>query len=166
MGEARSKRGTSMRIYLMRHSDAEEARPGEEDAERRLTAEGTQQAENAAKWLKAHGIKVEAVVSSPLVRARQTAEPVARELKVPICTDARLAGGRLTLSALTGIVRDMGDPASILLVGHEPDMSLTVEELTGGRVDFKKGALALVKCDQIANGEGELCWLIPPKLQR
>lgn len=154
-----------MRIYFLRHGDAEDKKPGQSDAERRLTSLGTQQAQDAGRWLSEKGIKVDAIVSSPLVRARQTAEPVAAALQAQMTDDERLSGGRLTVEALAGIAADAGNPKSILLVGHEPDFSHIIGDLTRGTVRVKKAALALVKCDRVVAGSGKLEWLIPPKLR-
>ena len=153
-----------MNIYFLRHGDAEDKKPGQTDAERELTSLGMQQARDASRWLSDHGIEVALIVSSPLLRARQTAEPVAAALQAQITEDERLSGGQLTVEALAGIVTDAGNPNSILLVGHEPDFSRTIAALIGGAVDVKKAALALVECDRVAAG-GELAWLIPPKLR-
>ncbi len=146
-------------MYFLRHAEAEEQRPGKGDAERRLTAKGVEQSNAVAKWAAEHKVDAKIVVTSPLVRARQTAEPVAVALRVPLVEDERLSGGRLTISALIGIIADQDDPEAIMLVGHEPDFSEIIGELTGGRVAMKKAALALVRCDRVADLCGELVWL-------
>ena len=150
-----------MNIYFLRHGEAQAKQAGQSDAQRNLMPLGKQQAEQAAQWLGQHGIVVDVVVSSPLVRARQTAQPVAAALQIEIREDERLSGGRLTLEALAGIVADADNPDSLLLVGHEPDFSTIIGQLTGGKVDIKKATLALVTCDDIKAGSGELAWLVP-----
>lgn len=137
----------------------------ESDAQRNLTPLGKQQAQQAAQWLGQRGIVVDVVVSSPLVRARQTAQPVAAALQIEIRENERLSGGRLTLEALASIVADADNPDSLLLVGHEPDFSTIIGQLTGGKVDIKKATLALVTCDDIKAGSGELAWLLPPAVR-
>jgi phosphohistidine phosphatase len=154
-----------MNLYFLRHGDAEERKPGQSDAERALTALGRRQSQDVARWLQEHQIRLDVVITSPLVRARQTAEPVASALGVPLSEDERLSGGQLTLKALEGILADGGAPQRALLVGHEPDLSMIIGELTGGRVDMKKAAVALVKCDRIGPNQGELAWLVPPALR-
>lgn len=154
-----------MDVYFLRHGDAEDLRPGGSDAERRLTDKGLKQSARAAAWLRNHDVTVDVVVTSPLVRARQTAEPVARALEVDLREDARLSGGRLTVQALAALIADAGNPEAVLLVGHEPDFSMIIEELTGGAVEVKKAALVLVTCDRVTAGAGELAWLIPASLR-
>ncbi len=146
-------------MYFLRHADAEGQGQGKPDSERGLTAKGMNQSVAVARWAAEHKVGPTVVVTSPLVRARQTAEPVAKALGVPLVEDERLSGGRLTLSALQGIVADQDDTDAILFVGHEPDLSEIVGELTGGRVVMKKAALAMVRCDRVADLCGELVWL-------
>ena len=154
-----------MNSYFLRHGDAEAQQPGQSDAQRELTALGKQQGQQAAQWLSAHGIRVDVVVSSPLLRAWQTATPVAATLQAQLTRDDRLSGGQLTLDALADIIADAGYPDSILLVGHEPDFSTIISQLTGGSVDIKKAALSLVTCAEVAAGSGQLAWLVPPALR-
>ncbi len=154
-----------MRLYFLRHADAEERQPGTNDADRQLSAKGRRQADEAADWVRRHEIAVAAIVSSPLVRARETAEPVARALGLPVGEDERLSGGRLTLEALAGVVRGAGSPGSLMLVGHEPDFGDAIGELTGGQVNMRKAGLALVASESLAPSAGVLEWLIPAALR-
>lgn len=154
-----------MNIYFLRHGDAEARAPGESDAQPELTAWGKQQSQQTAQWLSQHGITVDLVVSSPLLRARQTAEAVAAALRTEVMEDERLSGGRLTLPALAAIIAETGTTDSLLLVGHEPDLSTIIGELTGGKVDMKKAAIALVSSPRVQTGSGELAWLVPPALR-
>lgn len=154
-----------MDIYLLRHAEAVDQAPGRSDGERELTEKGHRQSQRAAQWLLAHGIAPEAILSSPLVRALQTARPVAETLGKAVVTDQRLAGLRLSAAAVRDMAREYGVGESLLLVGHEPDMSALIAELTGGEVEMKKAALALVSCNPIGPGRGVLRWLVPSKLQ-
>ena len=154
-----------MDIYLLRHAEAEEQRPGGSDAERELTERGHAQAQRAAQWLVAQGVQVGAILSSPLIRAVQTAQPVAEALGMAIVTDPRLAGMRLTAGAVRDMAREYEVGESVLLVGHEPDMSDLLRELTRGQVEVKKAALVLVSCARPSPGGGTLRWLVPSKLQ-
>ena len=90
------------------------------------------------------------------------AAPIAAALKLHVTDDERLGGGLLSVSAMAGIVADGGDPESVLLVGHEPDISGIIAQLTGKSVTIKKAALALVTCDTIAAGCGKLKWVERP----
>jgi phosphohistidine phosphatase len=124
-------------IWLLRHGDAE-AGAGKPDAERELTKKGERQSRDAGRAMKAIGVKLDVCLSSPKVRARQTAELACAELGASIELDERLAGGDfdpLELAAGRG---------EVLLVGHEPDFSRAVAIVTGSRVKLKKGGLAAV----------------------
>jgi phosphohistidine phosphatase len=141
-------------LWLLRHAEAE-PHGTREDGERRLTARGEQQARVAGLALVGLGVRFEAILFSPKVRARETAELAVESMgeaaHEALQVHAPLAGGfggRDALDALAGTAAD----ARVLLVGHEPDLSGVVAELTGGRVELKKGGLAVVRL-QAASGE-------------
>jgi len=154
-----------LNLYFVRHGDAESKKPGQTDAERELTAVGVQQAQELAKWMREHGVQAATVITSPLARARQTAQPIADALGVPMREDEHLSGGLLTAGALERIIKDAGDAESIMLVGHEPDLSGIIRELTGGEVEVKKAGAALVQCDGSRLAKCKLVWLIPAALR-
>ena len=134
-------------IWLLRHGDAEDA-DGKEDAARELTEEGQRQAFLAGLAMRRLGVELDGCVSSPRVRARQTAQLACRALKTPVEIDERLAGGDfdpLELAAGRG---------EVLLVGHEPDLSSVVESMTGSRVKMQKGGLAAIDGDQLHSHYG------------
>jgi phosphohistidine phosphatase len=133
------------------------------DAERRLTERGERQARAAGIALTRLGAAFEAVLYSPKVRARQTAELAADQWEQAQRERLRahppLAEGfdaHQTLAELTGIAAD----GRLLLVGHEPDLSDVVGDLTGARVDLKKGGLAVVRLEGVG---GELTVLMRPR---
>ena len=155
-----------MELYFLRHGSAERRSEWQgEDAERTLTDEGAAGVRRLVRALAASGLKVDVIVSSPLVRARQTADIAAEELKhAPgVLLDARLAGG-LDRQSLAALLASLDRPRRVLLVGHEPDFSLTVGELTGGSVVCKKGGLARVDITDEEALRGQLVWLLPPRL--
>ena len=154
-----------MDIYLLRHAEAEAQGLGKPDGERELTEKGHQQAQRAAEWMKAQGIDLGGVISSPLIRAVQTARPVAEALGKAVVPDKRLAGLRLNAATVSEIARQYEVGESLLLVGHEPDLSDLIAELTRGQVEVKKAALALVSCERVASAGGVLRWLVPSKMQ-
>jgi phosphohistidine phosphatase len=124
-------------IWLLRHGDAE-AGEGKPDAERELTKKGERQARDAGRGLKELGVKLDVCLTSPKVRARQTAELASKELAAKVEEDERLAGGNfdpLELAAGRG---------EVMLVGHEPDFSGAVAFATGSRVKMKKGGIAAI----------------------
>lgn len=123
-------------IYLLRHGDAEDG--DGDDAARRLTRKGEQQARDAGRALAALGTEIDACLTSPRVRAAETARLACEPLGTEPETAAELRGGSFdALSLASG----RGD---LLLVGHEPDLSAEVARLTGGDVRLRKGGLAIV----------------------
>jgi phosphohistidine phosphatase len=134
-------------IWFLRHGDAED---GEVDFERRLTEKGERQSREAGAALAALGIKPQLCLSSPRVRARDTARLACEPLGVEVTEEERLAGGDFDALDLAAGLDE------VLLVGHEPDFSDAVAQLTGGTVDIKKGGLAGVQ-------DGELRVLLRPK---
>ena len=154
-----------MEIYLLRHAHA--GNPDEwaaDDAERPLSAKGRKQAERLGRFLVERGFKPDAIVSSPKVRALQTAEVVARHLGADVQTDRRLAG-YLDIDGLARVVEEAGG-GRVVLVGHDPDFSELAATLTGAQdLPMKKGALARIDVTSpMREGGGELRWLVPPDL--
>ncbi len=115
-----------MRLYLVRHA---EAAPGEPDDLRSLTSRGRTAARDLGTRLAAEGARADAVLSSPLLRARETATEIARALGCDPETDERLAPGA-TAEAVRAAVAGRGD--EIVVVGHQPDCGRIAAELTGG----------------------------------
>jgi phosphohistidine phosphatase len=135
-----------MVIWLLRHAEAEDGTP---DAERPLTERGRAQAIAAGEAMARMGAEVQRCVTSPKVRARETAELACRALGLEPEEDRRLEGGPFD-------AREVADgEEGVLLVGHDPDFSLAVNHLTGAQVRLKKGGLA-------AEDRGELKLLLRP----
>ena len=134
-------------LWLLRHGDAAEGSP---DAERPLTKKGEKQARAAGRALKRLGVPMDACLTSPKVRAAETARIACEELGVEPQLEPKLAGGPFDADALAA---GLGD--NVLLVGHDPDFSMAVHALTGAQVRMKKGGLAGVE-------KGELKTLLRP----
>ncbi|MFN8217661.1 MAG: histidine phosphatase family protein [Solirubrobacterales bacterium] len=124
-------------IYLLRHGDAEPANSAG-DAARRLTAKGRRQARAAGRALAALDAGIDACLTSPKVRAAETARLACEALGREPETSVELRGGDFDAPAL---VAGRGD---VLLVGHEPDFSAAVARLTGANVRMRKGGIAVV----------------------
>lgn len=123
-------------IYLLRHGEAEDGNG--DDAARRLTAKGERQARGAGEALAALTIEVDACLTSPKARAAKTARLACKSLAVEPEEVRMLRGGgfdALSLSAGRG---------DVLVVGHEPDFSDAVAQLTGAKVKLRKGGLAVI----------------------
>jgi phosphohistidine phosphatase len=158
-----------MILYFLRHGLAggREEWQGD-DAERPLTKKGLKNMRRQARTLARLNLRLDMIITSPLTRAFQTAEIVARELKMVerLEQDKRLAPG-FGRNALEQVLADHPEAKNIMLVGHEPDFSLTSSALTGGgNVIFKKGGLARVDITATAPLQGSLVWLLPPKSMR
>jgi phosphohistidine phosphatase len=115
-----------VRVYLVRHA---EAGPGEPDEVRQLTPAGREQARELGMRLAAEGVRPDIVLTSPLLRARETAEVVARALGSVWEFDGRLAPGA-TADAVRATVAERGDV--VVVVGHQPDCGQIAAALTGG----------------------------------
>jgi phosphohistidine phosphatase len=155
-----------MELYLLRHAHAGDPATWEGPDERRpLSDKGMKQSDRLGRFLAGIGFKADSIVTSPKVRAAQTARIVASQLGLPVVEDDRL-GGEVGISTLESILRDTGDPDRMIVVGHDPDFSDLVLELCGaGGVPMKKGALARIDADRpLRPGGGTLRWLVPPDL--
>lgn len=134
-------------IWLLRHAEAEDGSP---DEDRRLTKNGEEQARAAGRALDALGVKFDLCLTSPRVRAEQTARLACEPLGVDISVDDRLKGGPFDPEELAAGLDE------VLLVGHDPDFSMAVHNLTGAQVRMKKGGVAAVE-------KGELKLLLRPQ---
>ncbi len=156
-----------MDLYFLRHGLAgDRADWTENDDERPLTKPGKKRMADEAKTMADLGLKLDAILTSPLVRARQTADIVAKHLDMQdaVVEDKRLGPG-FDPGKLSEIVREHDSANALMLVGHEPDFSATIGELVGrANVVMKKGGLAYIHLSNTSPLEGELVWLVPPKI--
>ena len=157
-----SAKAMARQLWVLRHAEAE-PHGTRADSQRLLTSRGERQARTAGLALARLDPGFSAVLYSPKTRARQTAELAAeqwpqheRELLREHASLASGFDGAQALDALAGIEAD----GRLLLVGHEPDLSSVVADLTGGRVDLKKGGLAVVRLEGVG---GELAVLVRPR---
>jgi phosphohistidine phosphatase len=150
-------------LYFLRHGAAGPADAG--DAQE-LTDDGRAALEAAAPLWRRLNLRPDLSVSSPLPRARQSAEVLASAIGSPTSeADDRLAPGA-DWSAMAQVLADRPDARRICFVGHEPDLSAAIAELTGAAsVRMRKGGLACVEFSDVPEpGGGELAWLIDPDL--
>jgi phosphohistidine phosphatase len=145
-------------IWLLRHGDAETGE-GKPDEERRLTPEGEEQARAAGRAFAALGVKFAHVFTSPRVRALDTARLACEPVGLEPAVHQPLSKGFDHEDALElGLVA--GDGAAVLAVGHEPDFSQVVHDLTGARVALKKGGVAVIRVE--GSGNRQLGALLRP----
>lgn len=156
-----------MHLHLLRHAHAGDPDAwSAPDAARPLSRKGREQAERLGVFLAGIGFAPDAIISSPKVRARETAELVAARLDMEITIDERLAGGS-DLADVNAVLAAAGDPDRPVLVGHDPDFSDLLAALCGGDVPMRKGALARIEVARpLTAGGGLLRWLLPPDALR
>jgi phosphohistidine phosphatase len=152
-----------MRLYFFRHAIAHDASENMTDAERPLTKAGIANTERAAQMLVALGLKLDYLFSSPLLRARQTADILAPALGVLVDERKEVAPG-FSITSIEPLLHGMDHGNEIMFVGHEPDFSRTISSLVGGRLVMKKGGLARVDIVSYEPLLGELVWLLAPKV--
>lgn len=155
-----------MELYLLRHAIAEERSSDGSDSARMLTPEGAEKMRIGARGLRRLGVALDRLWTSPLTRARETAEIVGAALDVAPETVGALAPG-CNAATLLDLLADIPRARSVMVVGHEPDLSGMIVDLTGGsRVVMKKGGLALIDLSSLEPGAGSLLWVLPPKVLR
>ena len=157
-------------LYLIRHGLAEERGDAwPDDAKRPLTEDGMSRLRKSARGLAAIGVSFDAILTSSLTRARQTAEVFAAELdRPPIFTIESLAPDG-TYAAVTADLEKHARREQLALVGHEPSLGELAARLIGSRhaIPFKKGAVCRIDVASLPmTGPGDLRWLLPPKVLR
>lgn len=158
-----------MVIHLLRHAEAEDISPTGRDADRRLTEDGKKRMRAVAKAIAKLDPGYDAVLVSPLVRARQTAEPVAAAcgFERPFTETKNLTPNADPIEVLHELAR-LG-PSSALLVGHQPHFGRLFGLLLSGRSDLevpmKKAALAVFEAPSDPSlGPAELKFSLPPRM--
>ena len=160
-----------MEIYILRHGIAvERGTPGyKKDSERPLTKEGEEKMHQIAEAMLGMGLQFDLILSSPYVRAKQTAQIVAGELDEEVTSTDFLIPDANGLELIAEINDEK--PQRVLLVGHEPDLSRLISILvTGGSdatIELKKGGLCKLTSDKLTFGRSAtLNWLLTPKQLR
>ena len=149
----------AQQLWLLRHGEAvpHDAKP---DDERELTPRGERQAIAAGIGLGRLGLEFAACYTSPKVRARDTARLACRALNVSPEEVPAIGDGGFDRDAALELLLGHDDDARVLVVGHEPSFSQIVHDLTGARLDLKKGGVAGV---QVRGVGGELVALLRPR---
>jgi phosphohistidine phosphatase len=160
-------------IYLVRHGIAADAGPGERDADRALTADGTHKLTQIGAGLKALGVAPAVILASPLRRTRETADVLRAALEPPLGVElcAVLAPGH-PADEVVAELRPFHDRGELLLVGHQPDMGELASQLLTGSphavpLPFRKGSVAAITVGALSTrARGELLWFLTPKQLR
>src|SRR4051812_20350271 len=158
-------------LYIVRHDIAEERGDAwPDDTKRPLTEEGMQRMRRAARALARIGISVDVVVTSPLVRTRQTAELFAAAFSphpAVVNLDALAPDG--SASAVIAELDKYSKKKGIALVGHEPGVGELASRLAGMKqpMEFKKGAICRIDVEGLPpKGPGTMRWFLSPKILR
>jgi phosphohistidine phosphatase len=156
-------------LYLIRHADAEPLGAGiTSDENRPLTPKGEEQARRLASGFRAKGIRLDMVLTSPLLRARQTAERMLQEWQNPapelrVCRELGPGGKRRKLSR---VLSELG-AERVALVGHQPDLGDYAAWLVGSKkaqLDLAKAGIAYVSCEKEPDkAQGTLVFLVTPE---
>ena len=156
-----------MRIYILRHAIAEDSAKGG-DTKRALTEEGRKKMRDAAAGFARLDPSIDLIYSSPLVRAVETAEIVARAIQYPrkVETLEELSPG-YTPESVAQKLKSIKKAEGIILSGHEPNCGQFASFLIGkGSFEFKKGAMCLIETESYSHGSGILIWHLPPQVLR
>lgn len=151
-----------MKLYLLRHGKADWPNWSKPDDERPLTKDGCKEVAIVGKFLERLEI-APVIFTSPLPRASETADIVAKRLGVKVRVEPALRPG-FDAAKLRGILKKF-EGASLMIVGHEPDFTRTIFQLTGGKTKMSKAGVALIELETDSM-KGEIRWLAPPKLTR
>ena len=151
-----------MELYFFRHGDAEAA-AATGDSDRQLTERGRRETLAVGLALHRAGLRPEAIITSPLLRARQTAEILQEVFALPPQADRRLSPG-----CSLGAVQELTSHhprGRFLLVGHEPDLSRIIGHLVGSaHITMAKSGVARVDAERVEPGAGVLVWLLSAEL--
>jgi phosphohistidine phosphatase len=158
-----------MLLYLMRHGIAEDRSLTGGDAGRQLTQRGTLRTAVVAKGLDKLEVRFDRIISSPYVRARQTAEIIARIIRYEgeIMEDRRLVP-EARFEEVSDLIRENHDAEALLFTGHEPSMSGIISGLCAGgqlMIEVKKTSVTAIEIERLRpQVAGTLLWALPPKV--
>jgi len=158
-----------MRLYIFRHGIAEDAAPGQDDATRRLTPKGIEKLNRTLDAARKAGVRPELILTSPYVRARQTADAAKQALDFPgeIIESEALVPYENSVDLWQEILRHQ-EAADLMIVGHNPLLSDFTCFLTGASsygIVLKKGAIAMVEVPHLApRPQGALIWLLTARI--
>ena len=155
-----------MLLYILRHAEAEAKIVS--DYERRLTTHGHEQAKSIGRFFSEHKIFPEIILTSPVVRAKQTAEEVFAVLKKGELIEVPWMVCGMDPNVAFEELRTYKNFKSVMIVGHEPDLSCLIAMLLGlknaASLDVKKASLTMVEMKEFSFGAGILKWSLPPEL--
>ncbi|MEX2177180.1 MAG: histidine phosphatase family protein [Gemmatimonadaceae bacterium] len=161
-----------MKLMLVRHADAGDAdsfaRTGQPDHLRPLSPRGHEQMRDAVKGLRTMFAKPDVILSSPYLRATATADVIRREYELPSVVTTPVLEPEALPEDFERWMRDQPRHDAVIVVGHEPNLSVLASWLTAGshvaNIEFKKGGACLLALGRRPKkGEGAMRWLMGPK---
>jgi len=156
----------AMLVYFLRHADADPDKS--DDFERKLTPKGLEQSEKVGKFCARYGLVPDVILTSPVVRARQTAQLVSRKLGDVELIEAPFLGCGMSPDAFIAEVGGLTRFESIMVVGHEPDFSQTIARLIGlpsaDGIKVRKSSVIAVDLPSVRGGVGRLQFSVPVRL--
>lgn len=155
-----------MMIYFLRHAEAEDA--ARSDFDRKLTPKGLEQADKVGKFCARNGLIPELILTSPVVRAEQTATIVAKRLGADVPTIERWIACGMAPETFFAEMVAYKSFGSVMLVGHEPDFSSVIGSALGlqdaSEIRVRKASLTLVELRALSPGRAALHFSIPVRL--
>lgn len=162
-----------MMLYVVRHAIAEDAAPTGDDAARRLTSGGRRKMQGVVHGLRALGVEPDAILTSPLVRAVETARIVVAWLReAPEPRELEALASDVAPAETLRALRPFGRNQHVMIVGHEPNLSgvlalLLTGTTDGAAIEMKKGGCAALEVTAFEpRGGATLRWLLPPRALR
>jgi len=152
-----------MKLCFLRHGEADWPNWDKADNERPLTQRGRKEMKRVAKFLERLNFVPDAILTSPLPRASQTAEIVGKRFGIELQTKPALAHG-FNIERLRRLLANAHGEC-VMIVGHEPEFSEVISELTGAKIKISKGGVALLEVNRNCTS-GTLLWLFPPKFSK
>lgn len=155
-----------MEIYLVRHAEYVDlgSETVEQDSQNRLSEEGISKLQRQAQTLAEWKLPVKRILTSPFVRARETAEILAHHLQVPVVEHTALTRTQFNTAGLRQIVQEYARTEHLMLVGHESDLSTAAAEVMGGgQIELARGGIIRMTVDP-QTLHGRLIWLLAPEV--
>jgi phosphohistidine phosphatase len=167
-----------MHLYILRHGIAAERDEWTgDDRKRPLTDAGRQEMREVAQGIRSLDLKLDTLITSPLIRAKETAEFVKKSVHPATYDSSELLAPGCDLQSLGNLLSEYPKAQELMIVGHEPDLGELIAELIGGsgqhpRIQMKKGACCCIKLASNTGrpagsklaGKGQLIWHLPPQV--
>jgi len=152
-------------IYLVRHGDYTDfgSETPEQDSQNPLSEEGIAKLQRQAVTLAGWKLPIEQILTSPFIRAKQTADILAESLHVPVEEHTALTRTHFNLQGLQQIIETFSTVNHLMLVGHESDLSTVASDVIGGgQLDLARGGIIRIELGSHNPPRGKLVWLLSP----